>query len=37
MAFLLTERAELIALPFLLLVFRSPIAAIIPLGFGRSR
>jgi putative drug exporter of the RND superfamily len=33
-----TERAELIALPFLLLVlllvFRSPIAAIIPLGLG---
>jgi RND superfamily putative drug exporter len=33
-----TERAELIALPFLLLVllavFRSPIAALIPLGFG---
>lgn len=33
-----TETAELIALPFLLLVlllvFRSPIAAIIPLGFG---
>jgi RND superfamily putative drug exporter len=33
-----TERAELIALPFLLLVlllvFRSPIAAVIPLGFG---
>lgn len=33
-----TEKAELIAIPFLLivllLVFRSPIAAIIPLGFG---
>ena len=33
-----TERAELLAIPFLLLVlllvFRSPIAAIIPLGFG---
>jgi RND superfamily putative drug exporter len=33
-----TETAELIALPFLLLVlllvFRSPVAAIIPLGFG---
>ncbi len=33
-----TERAELIAIPFLLLVlllvFRSPIAALIPLGFG---
>jgi RND superfamily putative drug exporter len=33
-----TERAELIALPFLLLVlllvFRSPVAAIIPLGLG---
>jgi putative drug exporter of the RND superfamily len=33
-----TERAELIALPFLLLVllavFRSPLAALIPLGFG---
>jgi RND superfamily putative drug exporter len=33
-----TERAELIALPFLLLVlllvFRSPIAAVIPLGLG---
>ncbi|HEX4668806.1 MAG TPA: efflux RND transporter permease subunit [Solirubrobacterales bacterium] len=33
-----TERAELIALPFLLLVllfvFRSPVAALIPLGFG---
>jgi RND superfamily putative drug exporter len=35
-----TERAELIALPFLLLVllavFRSPIAALIPLGFGAA-
>jgi len=33
-----TERAELLALPFLLivllLVFRSPVAALIPLGFG---
>ncbi len=33
-----TERAELIAIPFLLLVllfvFRSPVAALIPLGFG---
>jgi RND superfamily putative drug exporter len=33
-----TERGELIALPFLLiillLVFRSPVAAVIPLGFG---
>jgi len=33
-----TERAELIAIPFLLLVllavFRSPLAALIPLGFG---
>ncbi len=35
-----TERAELIALPFLaavlLFVFRSPIAALIPLGFGAA-
>ena len=35
-----TERAELIAIPFLLivllLVFRSPVAAAIPLAFGAA-